>query len=38
MEKYKSKDVRKAFTDVKRELLKLEPPPGLQQPSKKNSN
>ena len=29
LEKYKSKEVRKQFMDVKRELMKLEQPPNL---------
>ena len=29
LEKYKSRDVRKAFAEVQRQLLKLEAPPGL---------
>lgn len=29
LEKYKSKEVKKQFLDVKRELMKLEQPPNL---------
>jgi len=31
LEKYKGKDVRKQFLDVKRELMKLEQPKNLKQ-------
>ncbi len=31
LEKYKSKDVKKQFVDVKRELMKLTPPSSLKQ-------
>ena len=37
LEKYKSKESKKAFADVKRELMKLEQPPGLKE-SYKSAN
>jgi hypothetical protein len=37
LEKYKGKDAKKHFGDVKRELMKLEQPPGLKE-SYKSAN